>query len=193
MLFAIVGLYQLPVTNLVQPQSDLRLIRKLDTTFLSNLKKRIKEDPSGPGVPPVAVLCIDVQQKDDFSERLKESYKYEILGGQHTTAAKAELFHENPNNPLYNQVFAEIYVGLNDKEALRLAFRHNDNGHFIHRMTHKDYVSSFLLQYIFITCLLYTYSYNHAEQCYTTFLAVQIQMLHLRQQVDGKMYARNAF
>ena len=68
MLFAIVGLYQLPVTNLVQPQSDLRLIRKLDTTFLSNLKKRIKEDPSGPGVPPVAVLCIDVQQKDDFSE-----------------------------------------------------------------------------------------------------------------------------
>lgn len=150
MLFAIVGLYQLPVTNLVQPQSDLRLIRKLDTTFLSNLKKRIKEDPSSPGVPPVAVLCIDVQQKDDFSERLKESYKYEILGGQHTTAAKAELFHENPNNPLYNQIFAEIYVGLNDKEALRLASRHNDNGHFIHRMIHKDYVSSFLLQYIFI-------------------------------------------
>ena len=71
----------MPVTNLVQPQSDLRLIRKLDTTFLSNLKKRIKEDLSGPGVPPVAVLCIDVQQKDAFSERVKESYKYEVRGG----------------------------------------------------------------------------------------------------------------
>ena len=96
--FYYIGLYQLPVTNLVQPQSDLRLIRKLDTTFLKNLKKRIKDDPSGPGVPPVAVLCIDVQQKEDFSERLKESYKYEVLGGQHTTAAKAELYHDNPNN-----------------------------------------------------------------------------------------------
>lgn len=137
MSLTIAGLYQLPVTNLVQPQNDLRLIRKLDTTFLSNLKKWIKEDPSGPGVP----LCTDVQQKDDFSECLKESYKYEVLRGQHNTAAKAELFHENSNNPLFNQVFAEVYVGLNDKEALRLASRHNDNGHFIHRMTHKDYVS----------------------------------------------------
>ena len=45
------------------------------------------------------------------------------------------------NNQLYNQVFAEVFVGLNDKEALRLASRHNENGHFIHRMTHKDYLS----------------------------------------------------
>ena len=85
---------------------------------MNNLKKGIKEDPSGPGVPPVAVLCIDVQHKDDFSERLKESYKYEVLRGQHTTAAKADLLHDNPNSNLFNQVFAEVYVGLNDKEAL---------------------------------------------------------------------------
>lgn len=91
-------------------------------------------------MPPVAVLCVDVQEKDEFLERLKESYKYEVLGGQHTTAAKAELFHEN-HNPLHNQINAEVYIGLNNKEALRLASRHNENGHFIHRMTHKDYVS----------------------------------------------------
>lgn len=40
--FYYIGLYQLPVTNLVQPQNDLRLIRKLDTTFLKNLKKGLK-------------------------------------------------------------------------------------------------------------------------------------------------------
>lgn len=101
----------------------------------------MKEDPSGPGVPPVAVMCIDVQNKEEFSERLKDSYRYEVLGGQHTTAAKTELLRENPHNPLYGKVLAEVYVGLQDKEALRLALRHNNNGHFIHRMSHKDFVS----------------------------------------------------
>lgn len=61
----------MPVTNLIQPQANLRLIRKLDNTFVNNLKKRIPADPSGPGVPPVAVLCVGV---DDFSERYKDSY-----------------------------------------------------------------------------------------------------------------------
>ena len=129
-------MYHLPVTNLLQPQSNLRLIRELDTTFVKHLRHRIQEDPSGPGVSPVAVLCIDVS-KEDFAERLKDSYRYEVLGGQHTVAAKTELFNENPDNVLFSHVLAEVYA---DK-ALRLASRHNRNGHFIHRMSHKDYVS----------------------------------------------------
>ena len=107
---------------------------------MSNLKKRILEDPSGPSVPPVAVLCIGVD-KESFSERYKESYRYEVLGGQHTVA---ELLRENPGNPFYNQIIAEVYISLSDKEALRLASRHNSNGHYIHRMSHKDYVSSYI-------------------------------------------------
>lgn len=65
-----------------------------------------------------------------------------MLGGQHTAAAKAKLLKENPGNSLFNQVFAEVYMGLTDRECLRLASRHNTNGHFIHRMSHKDYVQS---------------------------------------------------
>lgn len=65
-----------------------------------------------------------------------------MLGGQHTVAAKAELLRENPSNSLFNQIFAEVYIGLSDKESLRLASCHNSNGHFIHRMSHKDYVSN---------------------------------------------------
>ena len=61
-----------------------------------------------------------------------------MLGGQHTAAAEAELFHGNLNYQLCNQVFAE---GFNDKEALRLCSRHNENGHFVYWMTHKNYVS----------------------------------------------------
>lgn len=128
----------MPVTNLVQPQSETRLIRKLDNTFVENLKKSIEADPSGPGVPPMAVLCIGVEE---FQERYKDSYRYEVLGGQHTAAAKNELLKENPTNAFYKHVYAEVYLGLDDKEALRLASRHNSNGHFIHKMTHRDYVS----------------------------------------------------
>jgi len=59
-----VGLFQLPVSNL---QSDLRLIRKLDTTFVNNLKKRIQEDPTGPGVPPIAALCVNVARRTSLN------------------------------------------------------------------------------------------------------------------------------
>ena len=85
----------------------------------------------------MAVLCIDVS-KEDFTDRLEDAYRYEVLGDQHTVAAKTELFKDNPDNVLFSHVLAEVYV---DKEALRLASRHNRNGHFIHRMSHKDYVS----------------------------------------------------
>ena len=116
----------------------MRLIRDLNASFVQKLKKQIQDDPYGPGVPAVAALCIGV---DEFSERYKDSYRYEVLGGQHTTRAKAELFKENPDNSQFGQILAEVYMGLTDKESLRLASRHNANGHFIHKMTHKDYVS----------------------------------------------------
>ena len=102
-------------------------------------------------MPPAAVLCIDVQEKTQFSECLKDVYKYEILGGQHTSAARAELHAENPDNQLLAQVLAEVYIGLTDGEALRLASRHNANGHFRHRMTHRDYVK--LIHVLLISCL----------------------------------------
>lgn len=63
MYYVCIGLFRLPVTNLIQPQSELRLIRKLDVTLMKNLKKRIQADPSGPGVPPIAVLCIKSRKR----------------------------------------------------------------------------------------------------------------------------------
>jgi len=139
------------VNNITEPAQDTRLIRSLDRHFLENLKQKIASDPSGPGVPPAAVLCIHVQEKTQFSERLKDVYKYEVLGGQHTSAARAELHAESPDNPLLAQVLAEVYIGLTDNESLRLESRHNANGHFIHRMTHRDYVR--LIHVLLISCL----------------------------------------
>ena len=71
---------------------------------MKHLKYRIQEDPSGPGVLPVAVLCINIS-KEDFVERLKDSYWYKVLGGQHTVAAKAELLKENRDSVLFNHIF----------------------------------------------------------------------------------------
>lgn len=130
----------LPVANLDEPDRETRLIRSLDEQFLRNLVEKMENDPSGPGVPPIAVSCTDVDETGAFAERLKDVYKYEVLGGQHTSAARTQLNKKYPENPLYRSILAEVYVGLSDDEALRLASRHNVNGHFVHKMTHRDYV-----------------------------------------------------
>ncbi len=55
------------------------------------------------------------------------------LGKKDSIAAKS------PDNTLLQTVLAEVYVGLTDDEALRLASRHNTNSHFIHKLIHRDY------------------------------------------------------
>ena len=94
-------------------------------------------DPAAPGATPMAVLCKGV---DDFNPRYKDVCKYEVLGGVHTMLAKIQLTEEHPNNPYFTVAMAEVYLGLSDEEALRLA-RHNLNSHFVHKLTHRDLVS----------------------------------------------------
>ena len=40
--------------------SKPRMIRSLDENFVAALKEKLEDDPSSPGVPPIAVLCHDV-------------------------------------------------------------------------------------------------------------------------------------
>ena len=49
------------------------------------------------------------------------------------------------DNDYFKECLAFVYVGLKDEEALRLASRHNQNGHFNHDMTFQDYVSGILV------------------------------------------------
>ena len=64
------------------------------TTFL--LKLRLIEDPSGPGVPPLAVTCRDVTKKEAFQQRHKGVYQYEVLGWLHGAKARQALLSEHP-------------------------------------------------------------------------------------------------
>ena len=113
------GIFEIPITSLCETSST-RLIRSLDKQFLKNLREKMARDPSSPGVPPIAVVCKDTQNPAQFSKRLKDIYKYEVLGGQHTSQARTELHRQQSDNPLYATILAEVYVGLSDDEALHL-------------------------------------------------------------------------
>ena len=58
--------------------------------------------------------------------------KYEVLGGLHTFIAKSQLAQEIPYNDHYKCATTEIYVGLTDEAALRLAQQHKQNSHLPH-------------------------------------------------------------
>ena len=89
----------------------------------------------------MAVLCKDMEEPEGFNTKHKNVYTYEVLGGLHRLMAKTQLSMEHPDNPFFKVAIADVYVGLSDEEALRLARRHNDNSHFVHKMTHRDLVS----------------------------------------------------
>ena len=127
--------------------SSSRLIRSLDNQFLKNLNEkwhvvhRLQEYPQ-------LLLCIRIWSNQLSSTSvLAAEERLQIWGarGQHTSQTRAELHQEQSNNPLFATILAEVYVGLSDDEVLRLASRHNINGHYIHKMTHRDYISAAIL------------------------------------------------
>ena len=67
---------ELPVSIIHQPPKDSRLLREPDSLFISNLKKKMIEDPSAPGAAPLAVLCKDKQDIDKFDIKHKNVYRY---------------------------------------------------------------------------------------------------------------------
>ena len=53
------GLMEISVSVMDEPPPS-RLLRKVDTIFVDNLKDRLQNDPTCPGVPPLAVTCKNV-------------------------------------------------------------------------------------------------------------------------------------
>ena len=138
-------MFEIPISQLQKPPRESRLLREPDPTFIKNLKENMKKDSTGPGAAPLAILCRDVTQPDEFQEKYKNVYKYEVLGGLHTFIAKSQLAQEIPDNDHYKCATTEIYVGLTDEAALRLAQRHNQNSHFTHAVTYRDLVSIIMI------------------------------------------------
>ena len=78
------GLFEIPVSQLVEPPRESRLIRGADNVFVEKLKEKTMLDPSGPGATPMAMLCRDTTTMEQFNDKSLNLYKYEVLGGLHT-------------------------------------------------------------------------------------------------------------
>ena len=61
---------------------------------------------------------------------------------------KQQLMEEDPENPFFKVSLADVYIVLTNEEVLRLAQRHNNNSHFVHKITHRDMVYD---KYIYLT------------------------------------------
>jgi len=46
-----------------------------------------------------------------------------------------------PDNAFFSTCVAEVYIGLNDEEALQLSQRDNETSQFTHKVTHMDMVN----------------------------------------------------
>ena len=68
--------------------------------------------------------------------------------GSAYSSGKKAVLKKHTRNRHFQQVLSD--VGLTDDEALRLASRYNSNGHFVHRMTHHDYVRQYIIIYIIV-------------------------------------------
>ena len=85
------------------------------------------------------MVSTNICEKENFEEQLKDLYKYEMHGGVHTLKAKQELIEEGYLNPkMY--IWCNIYSYLDDEETLWLDSCHNINGHFSHKMSHRNHV-----------------------------------------------------
>ena len=101
---SLLGLFEVPVSQLLVPPRESRLLREPDNIFVEKLKEKMVLDPSAPGATPMAVLCKDVRSIDQFNEKFLSVYKNEILGGLHTLIAKHKLKEEYPENSFFSKL-----------------------------------------------------------------------------------------
>eukprot|EP00731_Ephydatia_muelleri_P017004 Em0010g102a len=133
-----IGLVKIDIRRLREPPPS-RQLRKLDLTFVDALASKMTEDPFGPGVPPMAVVCTSVKSVEEFKMDFALHYAYEVHGGSHSYAARLKLLAIHPDDEQFLYALSDVYVALSDAECLRLAARHNINGHFHCEMSHRDY------------------------------------------------------
>ena len=54
----LIGLFEIPISQLVVPPRESRLLREADEIFVSKLKEKMMNDPSAPGASPMVVATL---------------------------------------------------------------------------------------------------------------------------------------
>lgn len=71
------------------------MIRKVDDLFLAKLKENMEKTPNG-SYEPLYLSVKNIQNKQEFSPRKVNDYKYEVLGGTHNVLATKDLKKKAP-------------------------------------------------------------------------------------------------
>ena len=86
----------------------------------------------------IFTLLVDpemVPTKRDFVMAEKNSYRYFLLGGNHSYLAERKLTNIYPQRVLYRNLNSHILVGLDSSQMARVAFADNLDNEFRHKLT----------------------------------------------------------
>lgn len=131
----------LPVSSLIEPPEKL-LIRDTSKAFIDGLKAEMLENPTSDVQPILTIVKLDDGQS--FDPNLKDGYKYETVGGNHSRQALQELLREHPElhkQKVFSQRLCSVYSQMPSSLTLRIASKHNRASVFTHDMTTGDKVS----------------------------------------------------
>ena len=135
--------FTLPISCCYPPVRDAALerppyqIRPIGEYFLQQLRRRFETQGVSSNTAPF-VLLVDPEQcktKEEFDVDLRDTYKYYVIGGNHSLCAKLDLAKIKPDYAPYRRVQAFVYAGLTISEARNLAWGHNIDSEFRSTMT----------------------------------------------------------
>ena len=130
--------------NLLSEPPSALLVHDTNDQFISTLKKEMLDNPTSDVQPMLCVVKLDDGQA--FHPNLKEGYRYETIGGNHSRIAMQQLLKEHPHlkdNKLYTHHLCSVYREMEFNLTLRLASKHNRAAVFCHEVTTWDKVYVF--------------------------------------------------
>jgi hypothetical protein len=125
-----------PVRDATKERSPYQ-IRPIGEYFLQQLRLRFETQGVSSNTAPFVLLVDpkDCPTKEDFDVTRRDTYKYYVIGGNHSICAKLDLAKIKPDYAPYKRVQAFVYAGLSVAEARNLAWGHNIDSEFRSSMT----------------------------------------------------------
>ena len=152
------GNFALPVKCLEPPPEEW-LVRKCSKNIVDQLKQEMVDNTCTDVQP---ILCIVQLKRDEtFNPLVKEGYKYNTIGGNHSRQALQELLSEKPelkSSKQFTHRTCSVYSAMDTILVRRLANKHNRAATHVHEITTMDWVR-----------FTYTYSRYNIVTCTINF------------------------
>ncbi|XP_066294062.1 dentin sialophosphoprotein-like [Branchiostoma lanceolatum] len=117
-----VGSHKVPIDCLMEP-AWMRLVRTADPQHVQTLKSAFLKSPGT--TQTVLAGNIVGLSATDFDKNKMRSYRFEVLGGNHTRQALQEILETNPDALKSTYVHMNVYCNLTEDLAKRVGIDHN--------------------------------------------------------------------